>query len=387
MSATRRKDAPVQQTDDYRQGGNKAEITTYVHERVRTIPQLIRLCEIDTTEWEVERFVCNVWEQSAKLRNGGTERVVTTPQWQVKAWLRRKVEIIAARAEIAALKADAKRAWAVRRPPKPLAVEPSPYLLQLDIPDLHVGKLAWGEETGYANYDVSLALRAFERAVDALLTRTAGYRFGRVVLVLGHDLFNADNRQGTTTRGTPQAVDGRHQKTFVLVRRAVTTAIERIAASVAPIDVIVLPGNHDTLTTWHLGDSLECWFHETPGVTIHNRPVPRKYVEWGQVMLMFTHGDKGKRPDYPLVMATEQPEMFGRTTYREVHTGHLHQLRVQEHHGIRVRVSPALCPPDAWHSESQYVGNLRQAQAFVWHRDEGLVATAYFTISPQEQAA
>lgn len=57
MSATRRKDAPVQQTDDYRQSGTKAEVTALVPERVRTLADLIRVCQIDTTEWEVERYV------------------------------------------------------------------------------------------------------------------------------------------------------------------------------------------------------------------------------------------------------------------------------------------------------------------------------------------
>src|SRR5678815_4639289 len=102
-------------------------------------------------------------------------------------------------------------------------------------------------------------------------------------------------------------------------------------------------------------------------------------------MLMFTHGDKGKRPNYPLVMAQEQREMWGNTIHREAHTGHLHQMRVEELHGVKVRISPALCPADAWHAENMFTGNARAAEAFVWHKDEGLVGTAIYTVPERDE--
>ncbi len=87
---------------------------------------------------------------------------------------------------------------------------------------------------------------------------------------------------------------------------------------------------------------------------------------------MLTHGDKGRKQDYPLLMATEEPKMFGETLYREAHTGHIHQIQTQEHHGVRVRVSPALCAADAWHAENMYVGNQRAAEAFVWEERKSI---------------
>ena len=127
-------------------------------------------------------------------------------------------------------------------------------------------------------------------------------------------------------------------------------------------------------------------FHKCPDVKIDNEPTLRKYFAFGSVILMFTHGNRGKLSDYPLLMAAEQPQMFGGATHREAHTGDKHHLKVQEHHGIRVRISPALCPPDAWHSEHHFVGSTRSAEAFVWHETEGLVGTAVFTVqAPKKQ--
>jgi len=155
--------------------------------------------------------------------------------------------------------------------------------------------------------------------------------------------------------------------------------IERLASR-APVIVPVVPGNHDALGAWHLGDSLECYFHGNPNVAIRNEPTLRKYHRFGKVMLMFTLGNKGKLINYPQVMAAEQPEMFGATLFREAHTGDKHHTRVQEHYGVRVRISPALCAPDAWHAEHQYIGSQRGAEAFVWSADEGLVGTALYTV-------
>ena len=78
-------------------------------------------------------------------------------------------------------------------------------------------------------------------------------------------------------------------------------------------------------------------------------------------------------------MATERPEMFGATKFREAHTGHRHTDKVEEYHGVKVRILSALCPPDRWHAEHAFVGNLRRGEAFIWNKEEGLIGTASYT--------
>jgi hypothetical protein len=351
------------------------EITRVTADPVRTLDDLIRVCEIDTDIWEIERWVANKWEMGYTDKDSEAH---VRPLFQIKAWLKKKIQQIAIRDEIAALIADAKKKIPAR-PAKARAATATGYMLELAIPDLHIGKLAWGRETGESNYDSKIAERLYCDAVEALLARTASYRFDEIVLVLGNDFLNTDNAQGTTTRGTPQSTDSRYQKSFSIARRLATSTIELLRPR-GRVKVKAVPGNHDALATWHLGDSLECYFHNTPDVEIDNEPKTRKYHQFGKVMLMFTHGDKGKRPNYPLVMATEEPDMWGATIHREAHTGHLHQMRVEELHGVKVRISPALCPADAWHAENMFTGNARAAEAFVWHEREGMVGTAIYTV-------
>ena len=368
--------------------GDKCELTRNTTERVKTLEDLIRVCEIDTTQWEIERYVCNKWEMagfprtighSKHWRRESTEPIIT-PIYQVKAWMVRKVALIAVRDEIASLVMDAKKQLPARKiVGRRRHIPTSTKMLEISIPDLHAGKLAWAKETGHQNYDTRIAVEMFGTALEALIERSGGHTFDHIVFPIGNDLLNADNLENSTTKGTVQDTDARFQRTFGIVRRMVSSAIERLRA-VAPVYVLMVPGNHDKLSVWHLGDSLECLFHATKDVTIDNAPTMRKYHEFGKIMLMFTHGDKGKRQDYPLLMATEQAEMFGRTKHREAHTGHSHKTKTEEIHGVKVRISPALCAPDAWHAENAFVGNARAAEAFVWDSDEGLIATAHYTV-------
>lgn len=363
--------------------GNERDVTTVTTEQVRTLEDLIRVCEIDTDIWEVIEWHANKWEMGYK---DALKRAHALPLFQVKARLRRKVELISARQEIAELKALAKldigsaKGWSGRIPLSPF----SGNMLEIDIFDLHLGKLAWAKETGYENYDLKIARRLFEDALETLIQRTSSHAFELVVLPVGNDFFHSDNLIGETTHGTRQDCEGRFHKTAHIGREMMVHAIERLCA-IAPVRVVIAPGNHDQLSAWHLGDSLECWFHQNADVTVDNHPTLRKYVEFGKVMLMFTHGNRGKQADYPLLMATEQPDMWGRTRFREAHLGHLHKTHVlngpsvSENHGARVRIISSLCATDAWHAEMQFVGNLRQAEAFVWNKDEGQIAHATYT--------
>jgi predicted transcriptional regulator len=365
--------------EDFKADSESSEITgdtwriALPKTRIKTLEELVAHCEIDLSIWEVERFICNKWEIGANLDDG---KITVEPLFQIKAFLKKKKEIVSARKEIEALKVLAKKSARF-----PIAVKAnksaSGNMLEVNIPDAHFGKLSWGLETGGPNYDVRIAEEVVTRAFEALLGKVGHYEFEEVILIVGNDILNSDDVEGRTTAGTSVSTDGRYQKTFGVVRTLMTRFVERLRTRFkCPVIVIMVPGNHDKLSVWHLGDSLECYFHNYKDVTIENTPRYRKYHSFGKVMLMFTHGDKGKRNDYPLLMATEQPEMFGRSKFWEAHTGHNHMTKVDEQHGVRVRVLSALCPADDWHAENGFVGNKRSAEAYVWNKDEGLIGIA-----------
>lgn len=353
--------------------------------RIHTLEQLIAYCEVDQDVWEVERFVCNKWEVGSKSEDG----IVVEPLYQVKAWLKRRKDVSDAVAIIERLEARA----AAFAPVYPQLIfrdrRHSGNMLEIALTDHHFGKLAWSKETGWEDYDLRIADRSYRDGFTAIIDRTRSYSPDAITIVVGSDQNHSDNKQGTTTGGTPQDMDSRYFKVCDTSADASIWSIEA-ALTVAPkVRVVVVPGNHDFTTSWHLGRTLAAWFRNCPNVEVDSRPLMRKYIEHGCVMLCWTHGNDIRWDGLPLLMAQEQPQMWGRTKWKEVHTGDKHQrkLKLEEFNGVAVRILPSLCPPDAWHSSKGFVGNLRVGEAYVWNESEGLVGTAVYSILPNQGAA
>lgn len=349
--------------------------------RIKNEKELAEHCGLDLTEWEIYRFVCNKWEVGAKDLGG---KIQVESLFQVKAWLRKRTNLIAVKEEIQAMLAEAK----AKAPKFPAIVRreyPDGCLLEPSIYDAHFGKLAWGKETGHEDYDLGIAVKLYDEAVDSLLDRSRSYPVGRIVLPVGNDLLHIDNRRNTTTKGTLLDADSRWPKVFRATRQAIQRNILKMR-KVAPVDVVMVPGNHDYDSNFSLGDSLEGWLHNTEDVRVDNEPTPRKFYQYGKVGLLLTHGDAVRPERLPLLFATERRGLWGSTTTHEVHVGHWHKSKgdmspfYDEQFGVIVRVIPSLCPPDAWHSESGFISNMRRAEAYIWHREEGLVGTAVHSI-------
>lgn len=351
--------------------------------RIHTLEQLIEFCQVDLSIWEVERFVCNKWEMGYTTGPNDDKRSEVEPLYQIKAFLKRKVNVALAKEEIQSLLTLAKESA-----PKPSSVNkpknPEGGMLEINLADHHFGKMAWGLETLNSNYDVKIATKLFNRALDALLDRSPFSTYKEIWFVVGNDILNSDDTSGRTTAGTPVESDVRHEKTYVTVRTLLVQAIEHKLRQLAKkVRVIVVPGNHDRNSMWHLGDSLELYFSKYDDVEVDNRPSSRKYHVYGNTLIGYAHGDKAKGKNLPLLMAAEAREDFGRTLFHEWHTGHKHQTRTEEFNGIRVRILPALCPPDAWHAEMGFVGNLRSSEAFVWDEKQGLIGIVIYTDSDE----
>lgn len=382
---------PVEEeADEYK--GDERILKRVVATRIRTLKQLAAACDIDLSEWEIYRWKCGTWTTGMKPPAVGATgawkrrsgKPIYSRQYVVMAWMKLKRNVIAAKNEIEELR---KKAINYRpHPPVILIRKAQPGLMcEFSATDHHFGALIWGKETLWPDYDRHIAKYDWEAAFTTLIGRTRDYRPERVLLVLGNDQQNIDNRAGATEAGTPQNSDSRYQKIFAISRDASIWAIDALASITKHVDVIMVPGNHDYLATWHLGDSLHSWFRKSKHISIDYSEGYRKYYRHGVTMLMFTHGNKGKLEEYDKTMAAERPDMWGATKWREAHTGDKHHRRVIELKGATVRILPSLRPPDSWSSENHLIGSLRAAEAYVWDAREGLVGTAVYSILDQRK--
>lgn len=284
--------------------------------------------------------------------------------------------------ETTRLKEDIEEFIASKVRPLPVSASPSGSLVGvLSIPDIHVGKLAWGAEVG-ENYDTSIAVETYTLAASHLLKRLSECGVAHILYVVGNDLLHVDGFDNTTTAGTPQDVDSRFQKAFKRAKEMVVSTIVE-AANIAEVDVIIQPGNHDRLLTWTLGEVIAALFNNSQGINIVNKETYRKYVQYGRLLFGITHGDKTKHTALPTIMATEAPEAWGETRHREWLLGHRHRkqdfmsIGVDEHNGVRIRYLPSLSGQDRWHYEHGY-SNLRSAETHVYSPEEGVQVASYY---------
>lgn len=334
---------------------------------IKTLDQLLEAVDADMSVWRVTQWKPNTWEGFAKDNDG---KVVKVRLFQAKAILEPIQDVLDTRAAVSAIIEDLAAA-SPRVAIPAIHFTPNPgTLLEVAIADLHVGKLAHSEEVGQ-DYDHKLALRAYEGAVGRLVGMSDVYRPERILMPIGNDLLHVDATIGgspTTTAGTPQDVSARWAILFRAVHRTITSIVESLAANTAPVDIIVVPGNHDTQRTWMIGEVLAAHFHNNAHVNVTNVMTPHQLYAWGEVLLGYCHGHDIKPEKLPMLMAKMDRGLWAAARHCEWHTGHIHTKReLMEEGGVRVRTIPSMCPPDYWHASRGY-SNRQCAEAYVWDK-------------------
>ena len=236
-----------------------------------------------------------------------------------------------------------------------------PCVYEISLPDIHYGKRT--EET-LQDLEAN-----FMSCIEDLVEKASGLDIEKFLLPIGNDGMNSEGMRRSTTKGTPQDDVADWKDTFRGYWRLMVRAIDYLK-QIAPVHVIVVSGNHDFERMFYAGDVISGWYKNDKNVSVDNSLEQRKYFEYGNNMIMFTHGDKEKPAEMPLIMATEQPLMFARCNFREAHCGHLHKEMVNEYRGIKVRFLPSICSNDSWHKGMGYEAK-RTAQAHIWSKERG----------------
>lgn len=240
--------------------------------------------------------------------------------------------------------------------------------------DVHIGKLA-------AGHGLEASVETFLRAGEQLATqlgRMGGA--GKVVVVFGGDYFHVDRadpskaRGGYTTRGTPQDMACTPAEMIRAGLRAAVRYVE-VLASVAPVEVVVIPGNHDETLTGALSAGLELVFAHQPRVTLEWADASRRYFRHGKALVMAEHGEGPKDRDLGIVMAHEQPEWWAACSHRYVLTGHFHHTHEREYGGVHLLQAPSLAVADRWHYKKGYVTTRPAHRAYLLDAEHGLIAS------------
>jgi hypothetical protein len=276
------------------------------------------------------------------------------------------------------------------------------HLLVVDPADIHIGKYSKIHETG-ADYNIETAVERVRKGVTSLLTKAVGFGVKKIVFVIGNDVLHIDSPHRKTTAGTPQDTDGQWWEMFLEAKKCYIAAIEEMT-QVADVHVVFCPSNHDYTSGWMLADTISSWFRNNRNVSfgLNNRNVSishRKYVEYGNNIIGFTHGDGAKEKDLPTLMQFEAREAWGRAKHAYWYVHHTHhknratlglnaQKLEKDHIGITVletgkSIDPvnniyietvrSPSPADGWHDRNGYK-NSQAIEAFLHHPTDGQVA-------------
>lgn len=247
-------------------------------------------------------------------------------------------------------------------------------LFELPIVDLHLGKFSTSDIVK-DEYNTQIARDCFNKVIDTCISRLKGVNVEKIIFPIGNDFFHFDTVGTTTTGGTPQDTDMKYQTLFKSGVLLLIDGITKLSNELkAPIEVFCVQGNHDFMTSYHAVMSLWCYFHNNENITVDLSTSPRKYVEFGNCLIGYSHGEKEKKR-IEKIMQVEVAESWGRTKFREFHLGHLHSEQVSEDGGIIIRNLSSVTGTDAWHHNSGYVGAIRKCTCFLWDKDNGLDST------------
>lgn len=354
----------------------KAELVYRSKEEIRTLEELVEKTNIDLKKWKIVKWRQNYWGN------------INDPHWQVRAELEPRKLDKDPELQKDYLLEEIKK-YQEQVPFRPNGKYPfqdnnfKEFLLELSIPDLHIGKLAWGEETG-EDYDIKIAVESYKKAISTLLSRAPLQSLAKIVLPVGNDLIHIDNAENQTTAGTVVDTDSRFAKIVQVAKKLLIETIDELK-QIAPVEVIIVRGNHDSTVTFLLGEVIEAWFHADPLVTVDNSPKWRKYYQYGKVGVQLTHGDKEKHEELGMIFANEEPQLWADTKFRFCKIGHFHKTKklnwvgVDSKPGFQIEVIPSLSGTDEWHSGKGYLSN-KQAKAFLYHKEEGEIAEYTYTV-------
>ena len=263
----------------------------------------------------------------------------------------------------------------------PKAVEPKQYEhgAELFVPalyDVHFDKLGDEDETG-EKYNWEIAHERVMGSLEFYISKLRSRKFEKVLFVIGNDYFNCEP-SGTTLAGTKQDSSLRYSAMF---NKGVETLIEAtdMLAQLAPIEIILVQGNHAGVAELHAAHVLNAWYRNCGHVDVDFTPCPRKYRRFGKNLLGFSHGDSEKDRIFGL-MQYEAAEAWSATSTREFLLGHLHSEGVTEKNGVVVRRIPSLSGKDYWHTKSGFTTSKKRSMAFIYDKEDGLVETLYANI-------
>jgi hypothetical protein len=247
-----------------------------------------------------------------------------------------------------------------------------PHCLVFDPADIHIGKLCSSFETG-EEYNSQIAVQRVKEGLEGILSKSESWNIDKIIFIAGNDILHTDNPRRQTTSMTPQDTDGMWYENFVTAKRLLIDIIETLM-SVADVEVVYNPSNHDYMSGFMLLQCIESWFRKSKNVTFDNDMSHRKYTIYGKNLIGSTHMDGAKSQDLPMLMAHEASENWNDCKHRYIYGHHIHHKTSKDVFSVCIETLRSPSGSDSWHHRKGYQHAPKAVEAFIHSPEHGQVA-------------
>jgi hypothetical protein len=331
------------------------EITLNTEEEIKTLEDLIKKTKIDTSVWDITKYVQNYW--------GNKDR----PSWQVKAWLSKKKDH--------QLFQDRFIEFLTTYDPKFDIDKEVEYNSDCSDGCLVINK----QDAHFNKYDVNgqndikfRFTQIFIKTKTILRQAKMSNNLVKIEYIIGSDEFNSE-WTNMTTKGTPQQNLLSYHESFKAICKHEIDMILLLLSFSENVSVTYVAGNHDEFVGWHMVHWLKAVFNENEKVKFNYSPEYRKYVSFGTSAMMFNHGDAIKPSKLASIFPIEYKEYWSKYSNYYIFTGDKHHEMSHDFNGIKFYQIPAFSNSKSlWDEKNGHVCSKGEVTAFLIDEFEGM---------------
>lgn len=217
--------------------------------------------------------------------------------------------------------------------------------------DVHHGMRAHAAISG-EEMDLEISKKRILTGLAKVMAGSPNAR--RAVIINGGDFTHQTDDNNKTRRGGHVLdVAGRNLITVLEAVEIIAAGIEMALTKHQIVEYYSVPGNHDPQNWETILIGLSNRYRDHPRVKIDETWNEFSVIEHGQVAIFVHHGDKRTPKDLAMFCMAEFRDVFGRTNYNLLLTGHLHHQKLEEFPGMIWQQIPAVAARDH-HSAGGY---------------------------------
>jgi hypothetical protein len=238
----------------------------------------------------------------------------------------------------------------------------------IPIGDPHIGMLAHADEVGESS-DLKIQERDLLSATDHLVVGMPPSEKCTIVL-LGDNLHADDDNQRTPAHHHKLDGDGRSHKVARVATNVFRRVVDRALRRFKYVDVEVVGGNHDVVTSVWLRLSLELIYENEPRVTVNPSPAALRVWSFGRCLFATCHGDGIKPEEMMSVISARFRELWGQSEFCYGFQGHRHRKALIEKGGGLVEVFRTMVGKDAFAAKYGYESG-QEMVGITYHKQFG----------------